>query len=180
MPAETGPGAGTAADLATDLADLRRRVETTEAVLAVQALKARYAALVDARFAGGRPVDDAALTAAAEGAAALFTEDALWDGGPSLGVVRGRSAIATRLRSPTVTFARHLFLTPLIEVDGERATGRWGLLSPCTRGDGSPVWLCGWEDDTYARVDGVWLHTSMALTTVFAAPAPGGWGRILA
>lgn len=92
MPVESGPGAGAVATgLATDLADLRRRVETTEAVLAVQALKARYAEFVDARFAGGRPVDDAALAAAAEGAAALFTEDAVWDGGrPSVWHAAGR------------------------------------------------------------------------------------------
>ena len=167
-------------ELAVQVAGLHRRVEVAEAVLEIQALKARYGDLVDGRFSRGELVDVATLRQVTESAAALFTEDGVWDGGPHLGRQVGRPAIASRLARPTLTFSRHLFVKPRIEVDGDRATGRWDLLSPCRRADGSSWWMCGYEDDEYARVDGVWLHRSMRLTTLVMARVDEGWAKILA
>lgn len=159
---------------------LARRVDAAESTLALHELKSRYASLVDARFRRGAVVGRARLDAVAGAAAALFTEDGVWDGGPALGVARGREAIAARLAEPTLVFSRHLFVQPRLAVDGDRASGRWDLLCPCTDADGTALWMSGYEDDTYARVDGVWLHASMSLTTVFVAPAGAGWPRVLA
>jgi len=167
-------------ELAAQVAGLHRRVEAAEAVLEIQALKARYGDLVDQRFSRGALVDVDTLRQVTEAAADLFTEDGIWDGGPGLGRQTGRPAIATRLATPTLTFARHLFVKPRIEVEGDRAHGRWDLLSPCRRADGSSWWMCGYEDDEYARVDGVWLHRSMTLTTVVMARVDEGWAKILA
>jgi hypothetical protein len=167
-------------ELAAEVASLRERVEASEAVLAIHSLKARYGALVDRRFVGGRVVDAATLQRLAGEAAELFTEDATWDGGPTLGSVTGRGAIAERLGAPTLDFARHLFVTPDIHVRGDRASARWVLLSPCRRHGGGSYWMCGHEDDEYQRIDGVWLHRSLTLTTVFMAPVGEGWTRILA
>jgi hypothetical protein len=160
--------------------DLARRVDAAESVLAIHELKARYAELVDARFARGRVVEHGRLADVADAAAELFTEDGVWDGGPSLGVARGRTEISTRLAEPTLVFSRHLFVRPRIEVDGDRASARWELLCPCTRPDGESLWMSGYEDDTYTRVDGVWLHATMSLSTVFVSPVAEGWPRILA
>jgi hypothetical protein len=167
-------------ELADEVAGLRRRVEAAESVIQLQELKARYGELVDRRFSAGQVVDGDTLRLISEEAAQLFTEDGIWDGGPGLGRQIGREAIADRLAEPTLTFSRHLFVKPRISVDGDRARGRWDLLSPCLREDGSSWWMCGYEDDEYARVDGVWLHRSMVLTTVFLSRAEPGWGRILA
>lgn len=167
-------------ELAGRVDALARRVDAAESVLALHELKARYANLVDARFARGAVVGRARLDQLARAAAELFTEDGVWDGGPTLGVARGRHEIAARLAEPTLVFSRHLFVQPRLAVDGDRATGRWDLLCPCTRPDGTSLWMCGHEDDTYARVDGRWLHATMALTTVFVAPAGGGWPHVLA
>jgi hypothetical protein len=167
-------------ELAAQVAELRARVAAAEAVLAIQDLKARYADLVDARYQGGGPVAPEQLAALAEEIADLFTPDAVWDGGPALGVAEGREAIVARMREPTLLFSRHLFLSPRISVDGGRAEARWELLSPCTTADGTPRWLCGYEDDEYERgEDGRWRHRRMALTTVFLAPAAEGWHKIL-
>jgi hypothetical protein len=38
--------------------------------------------------------------------------------------------------------------------------------------------MCGYEDDQYARIDGLWLHRSMKLTTVTMTPVGEGWTRI--
>jgi hypothetical protein len=169
----------TTEELVTELARMGRRLDDCEAVLQIQALKARYGELVDARFPGGRPADDEVMAGLAERIASLFAEDGIWDGGPGLGEVTGRRAIAERLRRPTLSFGRHLFVNPRIEVEGDRAHGRWDLLSPCRRPNGSSYWMCGYEDDEYMRVDGQWLHRVMRLTTVFMSPVGEGWTNIL-
>jgi hypothetical protein len=165
--------------LAAELSALRRRVDAAEALLEVQALKARYGELVDRRFSRGRVVDGEQLFHISIDIAELFAEDGVWDGGPGLGRHVGRAAIADQLRRPTLIFSRHLFVKPRIEVDGDRAVGHWDLLCPCLRPDGSSWWMCGVEDDEYVRVDGMWLHQSMTMTTVFMVPVAEGWTKIL-
>jgi len=164
--------------LAAEVKDLRARVEAAEAVAAIQNLKARYAQLVDERYVRGKVAPEERVAAAAEQIAALFTEDGVWDGGPALGVSKGRAEIAARMRAPTLLFSWHFFLKPQIHVDGDRARARWDILSPCTTKDGKPSWMVGFEDDEYARVDGAWLHTRMKLTSVFLAPHETGWQKI--
>src|SRR5579863_9857721 len=122
----------TVEELAAEVATLRQRMAFTESVFAIQALKARYGQLVDERFSKGAVVDAEALAQVADAIAALFTDDGLWDGGPGLGTATGRPAIAARLREPTLTFSRHFFMNPQVEVEGgDRARARWELLSPC-------------------------------------------------
>ena len=168
-------------DVWAEIRALRSRLDAAEAVLAIHELKARYGDLVDSRFERGRLRDQADLTRIADAIAATFTEDGVWDGGPALGTATGRDEIAARLRTSPLTFSRHLFVKPQIHVDesGDRATGRWDILAPCTFADGSTKWMSGVEDDVYARGDdGVWRHERMTLTTVFLAPSSDGWGRI--
>jgi len=160
---------------AAELAALRARVEALEAAEAVRRLKARYAELVDARYAGGGPLPAEQLAPLAAQIAALFTEDAVWHAGGRLGVCRGRDEIRARMAEPTLLFSRHYFVNPAIEVEGARARARWELLAPCTLRDGRPAWMAGVEDDEYARVGGLWLHSSMKLTVHFLAPHAEGW-----
>jgi hypothetical protein len=169
----------TVEELAAEVAALRQRVASSESVLAIQGLKAHYGELVDQRFSAGAVADAATVARVAAAVAALFTPDGVWDGGPGLGRVTGRPAIAARLGDPTLIFSRHFFMNPRIEVDGDTARARWDLLSPCRRADGTSYWMCGYEDDEYARIDDEWLHRSMTLTTVFMAPVGEGWTRIL-
>jgi len=159
---------------------LHERVNAVESVLAIQELKANYGDLVDRRFSRGAVIEAAALHAVVDEIATLFTEDAVWDGGPVLGVAEGRAAIADRLRSPTLTFSRHIFLKPRISVSGASASARWDLLCPCRTPDGRSWWMCGYEDDEYRLDDGRWRHTRMALTTLFMAESGEGFEHILA
>jgi len=168
----------TVEELRAEVATLRRRVEATEAVQAIQNLKARYAQLVDQRYVRGKVAPDDKVAAAAEQIAALFTEDGVWDGGPALGVSTGRAEIAARMRAPTLQFSWHFFLKSQIRVDGDVASARWDILSPCTTKDGKPHWMVGFEDDEYRRENGVWLHARMKLTSVFLAPHETGWQKI--
>ena len=160
------------------MARLTARVETSESILQIHALKARYADLVDRRFSKGKLVSTDALNRLAGEIADLFTPDGVWDGGPGLGVATGRAAIIERLEHPTLNFSRHLFVKPVIEVRGDRATATWDLLCPCQRQDGTSFWMCGSEADRYVRLDDSWLHESMVLTGFFMAPVADGFGRI--
>jgi hypothetical protein len=157
--------------------ELERRLEAVESVLEIQNLKARYAELVDRRYGKGgvRPREE--LEPLAREIAELFSEDAVWDAGRVLGTCRGRDEIRQRFLEPTLLFSWHYFVKPQIHVDGDRARARWDILSPCTTADGRPHWMAGYEDDEYERVGGVWLHSSMKLTTVFLAPHERGWKK---
>lgn len=168
----------------TTIAELERRIDALEArvraaedVQAIQRLKARYGELADSRYGrdGVKPAGELAPIAAE--LAALFTEDAVWDGGPALGVCRGREAIRQRFLEPTLLFSWHYFVKPHIEVEGNRARARWDVLAPCTTRDGEPHWMAGTEDDAYARVDGAWLHSDIKLRVVFLAPHATGWAK---
>jgi len=168
-----------AEELALRLSALEARLRELEDVEAIKDLKARYGELVDRRYARGEPLAGEALGALAGEIAALFTADAVWDGGPGLGLARGREEIRQRMREPTLRFSWHYFLKPRIRIEGDRARGRWDLLAPCTTRDGRPHWMAGFEDDEYQRVDGAWLHRRMELSVVFLAPHATGWERIL-
>lgn len=167
-------------ELAAAVADLSARVRRTEDALAIYELKARYGQLVDERYARGSVIDDKGLHDLSHEIAALFTEDAIWNGGPGLGTASGREAIAEQMRRTTLVFSRHLFVKPRIRIEGDRAWGRWDLICPCKTADGTSLWMCGYEDDEYARADeSEWLHRSMRLTTVFYSPTDTGWENIL-
>src|SRR5206468_3173883 len=138
-------------ELAAELRALRERVEAAEAVLAIHELKARYADLVDRRYSRGALVSEDRLAELADAIAATFAIDGVWDGGPVLGKAHGRDEIAALMRTSTLRFARHFFIKPRIHVTGDRAQGRWDILSPCTTADGTPHWMVGYEDDDYVR-----------------------------
>ncbi len=160
------------------IALLERRVAVTEDVQAIQNLKSRYGQLADARYGPDGVVGAEELTRIADALCQLFSEDASWEGGPGLGLCRGRDEIRARFLEPTLRFSWHFFVKPRIEVDGARATGTWDILAPCTRSDGRPLWMAGFEEDDYVKQDGVWLHESMKLSVVFMAPHDKGWSRV--
>jgi len=168
-------------ELAAEVGVLRAQVRATQDTLAIYELKAHYGELVDQRYERGAVVDERRLGVLSTQIAGLFSQDAVWDAGPGLGAAVGRAAIAERMRRTTLTFSRHLFVKPRLRVEGDRAWGRWDILCPCKGTDGRSFWMCGYEDDEYAREDAsTWVHRSMRLTTVFMATTDEGWDRILA
>src|ERR1700731_4440720 len=69
----------------------------------------------------------------ADGIAALFPGDALWES-PALGRFEGREAIRGFFRgaSGIFSFAIYYSLNGHIELDGDKARARWYLFMPCT------------------------------------------------
>ena len=149
------------------MSDLEARVRRLEDIEAIKQLKARYCAACDDGYDADR-------------LAALFTEDALWDGSKTFGVARGRDAIHRHFAgaSARVTIARHQVMNPIVDVDGDTATGHWLLFQPCTNAgrDGEQaVWLAATYADRYARVEGGWSISATVIDVAFFTPFDRGW-----
>jgi hypothetical protein len=146
----------------------QQRLARVEAIEAIKQLKYRYCAYCDDHY---NP----------SGIAALFTEDAIWQG-ESFGQHVGRAAIKAHFErvSGEIVFAAHLALNPIIEVDGDTATGKWRLIMPATvitRGIKEARWLLGAYDDHYVRVDGVWMFQHLRFHINFYSPHAGNWAE---
>ena len=148
------------------LEHIERRLKALEDVEEIKRLKARYCAYCDDNYD-------------ADGIAGLFTEDAVWDGGIR-GKAEGRSQIRDFfVRAPSrLPFAVHMVMNPIIEVDGDDASGTWYLFQACTFADGErAVWGSARYDEQYVRVDGEWKFKHLTLTSFFWTPFDQGWER---
>jgi ketosteroid isomerase-like protein len=133
---------------------IEERLRVLEDIEEIRQLKARYAAACDDNYN-------------ADEIAALFAEDALWDGG-ALGKADGRAAIRKFFSraSEFFPFAIHNVMNPIIEVDGDRATGQWYLLQ-----------LAATYHDEYARLEGRWMFKRLKVTSHFLTPYEEGWAK---
>ena len=177
--APPGPNAdGADAADATDAkwVELEARLADVEAHRAILDLKSLYGTLADARYTRSGPKSQGEIDEVATRLAALFTPDAVWEGGGALGRAEGRAAILERFRRPTLHYSWHFFVKPELRVEGDRATGTWDVLAMITTTEGRALWMVGVEHDEYARVDGCWLHTRMQLDSKLMAPYERGWG----
>ena len=85
---------------------------------------------------------------------ALFTADAVWDGGEAFGRYEGREQIKEFFASANdrVDWAMHYTVSGDITVadDSQTASATWYLWQPMTF-DGDAVWLMARYDDKYAQ-----------------------------
>ena len=146
---------------------LEQRISRLESMEQIRALKAVYCDLCDRGYDPG-------------GLSALFTEDAVWDGGP-FGRHEGRQAIHDFFKgvSTSLVFAAHLVTNAIIEFeDDDTAHGKWRLWEPATVNENgtlvSKILLAAYED-VYVKVDGKWLVKSLKLHVNFLAPLSEGW-----
>jgi ketosteroid isomerase-like protein len=149
--------------------DLEERLRRLEDIEAIRALKMRYCDLCD------RGYD-------ADSLMPLFTEDAVWDGG-----MFGRYEGARRIRrffeatGAIVRFARHYVTNSVIDVDGDRASGRWYLLQAATmpgRDGERAVWGAARYDERYLRAAEGWKFESIVLEWDFWTPHDEGWAKL--
>lgn len=149
-----------------DLEQLERRLQVMEDIEAIKKLKTKYCAACDNQYD-------------ADAIAALFTEDAVWDGG-NFGTFEGREAIRTFFQgaSKIFPFALHQVMNPLIEVDGDTATGQWYLFQPCTLGEqNQAMWLAAKYQEQYVRSSGEWQFKNLKVNAEFFTPYEEGWAK---
>ncbi len=131
------------------------RLQVLEDLEAIRKLKARYCQLCD---------DDHNP----EGLTELFVADGVWEATVS-GRYEGAEAIRgffTGMReSGRIRNSAHHALNPLIEVDGDRATGHWRLIMLYTANVPEPLpsffRIIGWYREAYVRTDSGWRFESL-------------------
>jgi hypothetical protein len=135
-------------------------------VESIKQLKHQYCAYCDESY-------DAA------GIGSLFLEDGVWDGA-QFGRYEGQAAIEEFFRGAPqiISFANHYATNPIIEVDGDRATGRWDLWCPMVNEPGSNAcWLIAKYREQYARVGDRWFFKLLELDVRADSPYEDGFGK---
>jgi hypothetical protein len=147
-------------------ASVEQRLDRLESIEAIRQLKARYCAGCD---------DDHNP----ETLGPLFEEDGVWEA-TSNGRFEGREAImqffADLRATGRIRNSAHHAINPIIEVDGDEATGNWRLIMLYTANlpDGGVQYLriIGWYRESYRRTNGVWRFRSLFCQVEEHAPYP--------
>jgi hypothetical protein len=145
---------------------LEQRVARLEAIDAIRALKARYAALADQKYTRNRTRQpDSVMHEVARQQAECFTADAIWQGGEGFGSdLTGRAAIEQWFRRSPWRFALHFYTAERIDViDADHAEATWRLWQIAVRDDSERgVLLAAITAEHYARgEDGAWRISRM-------------------
>jgi hypothetical protein len=144
--------------------DLEKTIQRLADIEDIKQLKARYAAACDDDYNPDK-------------LAPLFAEDAIWDGS-ILGYAEGREAIHEffSASSSLVPFAVHQVSNPLIEIDGDTATGQWYLWQPMVF-QGAALWLSATYADEYVRQHGQWIYQHLKLNIRMLTPYEEGFAK---
>ncbi len=140
-----------------DMTRIDQRITRLEDIEAIKQLKARYCHICD----------DAHNPDSVTG---VFAEDGIWESA-DFGKAQGHAEIRELFRGfqKTFSFSQHNIMNPVIEVDGNRATGIWYIMGPWTYAETKEEkWFALRYDDDYVKVNGVWKyqHLRVALRMV--------------
>ena len=77
-----------------------------------------------------------------------------------------------------VSFCMHMVHNPIIDVKGDRATGRWYYEAPTTdAATGNAQWMAGTYLEEYVREGGEWKFASMSTKWKYITPYDQGWAK---
>ncbi|HIF08568.1 MAG TPA: nuclear transport factor 2 family protein, partial [Sneathiellales bacterium] len=112
------------------MTDLEQRITRLEDIEAIKQLKVRYSHICDDLH---NP----------DNIASVFADDAIWES-EDFGTATGHAeirALFSKFRD-MFTFSQHNMTNPIIEVDGDRATGIWYIMGPWTLAEGDKeTWM---------------------------------------
>lgn len=87
---------------------------------------------------------------------------------------REEVAALFRKSQSIISYASHMVHNPIIDIDGDTATGIWYGHVPNTR-DGVATWTQVRYDEEYVREDGRWKIKREVITAYFVTPYDQGW-----
>jgi hypothetical protein len=148
--------------------ELERRIRVLEDIEAISKLKARYCNYVDGGW--DRPTHDY------DGVASIFTEDGVWEAIPTIRAETREGIREYFRKAQDIPLAFHRITNPIIEVDGDRATGNWHVLVALTHPNGKAVWIGGIYNDEFVRTPEGWKFKKLSFTFAFNVPYEKGWG----
>jgi len=145
---------------------LEERIGILEDIEEIKKLKARYL----------YAIDDGDWDSVLD----CFSEDAKVDYG-LWGRYEGRMEIEKffkELFPPHYSLHHHVTHDPLIEIDGDKARGRWNLDEAATIAKGSKaIWISGRYDDEYVKESKGWKYKSISVKFFYVTPYEEGWGK---
>ena len=129
---------------------LEERLQQLEDKEAIRDLMARYSFAINKGWNGKQVHVDAMPS--------IFAEDARWESAAMKMKAEGLEEIMTTLVSATehTDFSMHSFTNPVIDVEGDKATGNWLLWIGSRRNGGTPNEVFMSEDVTYVRTSEGW------------------------
>ncbi|MBI1179372.1 MAG: hypothetical protein GC201_02365 [Alphaproteobacteria bacterium] len=138
---------------------LETRIRRLEDIEAIKQLKGRY----------GQACDD---NHNPDKVAALFVPDGLWEGRNTGVHAKGHAAIKDYIggvrASGRMRNSAHMFMNPIITVNGDEATGEWRFIMAYTgKVPGGTLQyhrIIGFYDEEYVRVDGRWMFRRLSVT----------------
>ena len=150
---------------------LEERIQIIEDQQEIAKLKARYVNLNDGGWKGPTHTNPQAV-------ADMFVEDGVWDGRPSTGYAQGRAEIKQLFEAfGAVPFIVHYVTNPIIEVDGDTATGHWHAMVTMTMPGDQALWSLGLYIDEYVRTDEGWKFKSLRFESAATSTYELGWGK---
>ncbi|MFT5014340.1 MAG: hypothetical protein ACI9HY_004028 [Planctomycetaceae bacterium] len=144
---------------------LEQRITRLEDLESIKQLKARYCEICD---------DDHNH----ELITTIFSDDGIWEG-DGIGQAVGHAKIVELFKSfqTAISFSQHMVQNPIIEVDGDRAKGRWYFFGMFTfyKGD-VRRWQAARYHEEYAKQNGVWkIKHLKVVPPVMSARYETGW-----
>jgi hypothetical protein len=154
--------------------EIEKKVTVLEDIEAIKKLKSLYCYLADAGINGDESKMDELMT--------YFTDDAWIDFGTveSPDVHKGKEAVTKFYKKnvcDALSYSAHMVANPAIDVDRNKAKGRWYVFVPCTvRQTNTAIWLFGKYEEGYVKINGQWKWSSMIFRSEFSSPFAGeGW-----
>lgn len=149
---------------------LEERLRVLEDIEAIKKLRATYCYLVDAGVAGDASKLDELLD--------LFTDDARAEYG-DYGIYEGKESIRQffkELIPAVLSYSAHMVHNPVIEVEGDRAKGKWYFEAACTFSMANrATWAQGKYIEEYLKVEGIWKWKSLKVVFDYFTPFDEGW-----
>jgi len=89
--------------------------------------------------------------------------------------------IAAQNLSPAlIEFSQHNVMNPIINVQGDRATGEWYFMGPFKFRQGQQArWLALQYKDDYVKLNGQWKYKHLRINLRLLAPYDEGWDKQL-
>jgi len=143
-------------------------VKTLWDIEQIKKLKAQYCQYADS----GEHADEFAE---------LFLSDAVLDEGDD-GVFKGREEIREMYKKiwPYFSLNQHLVFNPIINIDGQVATGDWRLMQLCStkHADGDKAfWAVGYYREKYTKIADRWFFAHVMARVHFCCPYEDGWAK---
>ena len=153
--------------------ELEARIRTLEDIEAIRRLKATYCFLCDAGLEDERNRN--ALIS-------HFSADARVDFGLGpASVFEGHAGLEVffgRVVPGAVSFCMHMVHNAIIEVEGDRARGKWYYEAPTTDASSNRAqWMAGTYLEEYVREDGEWKFASIETRWNYISPYDEGWAK---